>query len=166
MRVFVTVGTDHHPFARLLAWVERWAVTHPGDIVVVQHGAGAAPRSCVDHELLPVERLQAELAAADVVVCSAGPGAAMDARDQGRLPVVVPRLAGLGEAVDDHQVAFARHLAEHGLARCVEREEELAAVLEEARDHPGVFAPGVQERPVPEGVRRVGCLVDELVWGP
>ena len=137
MRVFVTVGTDHHPFTRLLSWVDEWSAAHPKDEVVVQHGASPvrAATPGPHHELMEVEELRTQLARADVAVCSAGPGAVMDARAQGRFPVVVPRLAALGEAVDDHQVAFARHLESHGLARCVESAADLDAALSDARSH-------------------------------
>jgi len=41
----------------------------------------------------------------------------------------VPRLHRYGEAVDDHQVPFARRLAETGLLTLVEDPADLAAAL-------------------------------------
>jgi UDP-N-acetylglucosamine transferase subunit ALG13 len=42
--VLVVVGTDCHPFDRLVDWVERWQEAR-GDSVrcVVQHGSSRAP---------------------------------------------------------------------------------------------------------------------------
>ncbi len=42
--VLVSVGTDFHPFDRLVAAVDRWAAQHPEARVVVQHGRSRAPR--------------------------------------------------------------------------------------------------------------------------
>ena len=41
--VFVTVGTDHHPFDRLVQWVDVWAAAHPEIEVVIQYGEACSP---------------------------------------------------------------------------------------------------------------------------
>ena len=48
------------------------------------------------------------------VVCHGGPATIMDARKLGRVPIVVPRNADLGEHVDNHQQRFAKRMAELG----------------------------------------------------
>ena len=42
--VFVTVGTDVHPFARIVEWIDRW-LDGPGagSRVLIQHGTSPAP---------------------------------------------------------------------------------------------------------------------------
>lgn len=169
MRVFVSVGTDHHPFDRLVGWAARWAADHPGDEVVVQHGTAAPPEPSPSpgwraEPLLDAAGMAAELSAADVVVISAGPGGVMDARAAGRLPVAVARHHDLGEHVDDHQRSFVRHLERRGLARCVEDEAGFRAVLAQASADPSALRvePG---RRVPAGIAEVGRLVDRLVRG-
>ena len=164
MRVFVSVGTDHHPFERLVGWAERWAAAHPEDTVVVQHGTTRPPAGVEHAELYRRDEMRAQLESADAVVISCGPGGVMDVRSTGRRPVVVARRADLGEHVDDHQQAFARHLARTGLAVCVESEQEFAEVLEDARRD----APAWRVQPdstEPSGIARIGELIDELVWG-
>jgi UDP-N-acetylglucosamine transferase subunit ALG13 len=164
-RVFVTVGTDHHIFARLLDWIGRWAVRNPDATVVVQHGTGPLPAGCEGYESLTMDEMRTQISAATAVICSCGPGAVMDARELGRLPIAVPRLARFGEHVDDHQVAFAQHLHQHGIARSAQDEAQLVAVLEEARQHPERFQiEPTAEGPEPSGIRGVGSLVDALVW--
>lgn len=169
MRVFVSVGTDHHPFDRLVGWAERWAADHPGDRVVVQHGHASVPADPPSPlwqatRLLDAASMADELGRADVVVVSAGPGGVMDARAAGRLPVAVARRHQLGEHVDDHQLAFVRHLDQRGLARCVEDEAGFRAVLEEAAAHPASLRIEPEER-VPPGIAEVGRLIDRLVRG-
>lgn len=163
MRVLVSVGTDHHPFERLVGWAERWAADHPDDTVVIQHGHTRPPSSGRAVELMARAEMAGELASADVVVVSCGPGAAMDARAAGRLPVVVARRQALGEHVDDHQAAFARHLDAHGLARRIEDEHGFVAVLAEAAADPSAFTV-VPDDSEPPAVARIGRLIDELVW--
>jgi UDP-N-acetylglucosamine transferase subunit ALG13 len=47
----------------------------------------------------------------------------------GKRPIVVPRLSRYGETSDDHQLAFARRLAEAGLVTLVEEPERLPEAL-------------------------------------
>lgn len=163
MRVFVSVGTDHHPFDRLVGWSERWADAHPDDIVVVQHGTTRAPVG-VDHaELYRREDMRAQIEQADAVVISCGPGGVMDVRSTGRRPIVVARRADLGEHVDDHQRAFAQHLARTGLAVCVESEQDFDSALEDARVRPAAWTVEPDRSP-PSGIARIGELIDALVW--
>jgi UDP-N-acetylglucosamine transferase subunit ALG13 len=131
VEVFVTLGTDHHQFERLLGWVDRWQP--PADVpvhVLVQHGSSPAPKHHDAQAFLTVDQLHRTVAAADVIVTQGGPGGIMDARQAGRIPIAVPRLVALDEVVDDHQVAFCRRLDGLGQIRCVEDEATLHAVLD------------------------------------
>jgi UDP-N-acetylglucosamine transferase subunit ALG13 len=86
---------------------------------------------------VPPEELHRLIREARVVVTHAGIGSVAAALDHGRRPVVVPRLRRFGEAVDDHQVFFARRLQAAGLVTVVEDLERLPEVLAE-RDHTAV----------------------------
>ena len=160
--VVVTVGTDHHPFDRLVRWADLWALEHPEDRVAVQHGTARPPRWAEGVPVVDHAQLLQWFAAADVAVVSCGPGAVMECRRSGRIPVVVPRREALDEAVDDHQTAFARHLARQGLAVTAVDEARLRSWLVAP---PPLLAP--RPRPaasVPAGAVRVGQLVDQMVW--
>jgi hypothetical protein len=43
--VLISVGTDHHPFDRLVTWADGWLATRPEGSVrcVVQSGTSRAP---------------------------------------------------------------------------------------------------------------------------
>lgn len=114
-RVLVTLGTWRQPFDRL---VRRLLAILPEDAKVVwQTGhtdVSGLPITPVPW-LTPVE-LHRELAAADVVVTHAGMGAALDALEAGKLPIVVPRTKARGEQIDDHQSELAAELDRLGLA--------------------------------------------------
>ena len=111
-----SLGTDTHPFQRLVDWLDAMAVAHPDAEVVVQHGHSAAPVVALGHDFLPHADLLELMHAANVVVSHGGPGTIMDAHRCGRVPVVVPRDPQLGEHVDGHQLRFAQTIAQGGRA--------------------------------------------------
>jgi beta-1,4-N-acetylglucosaminyltransferase len=132
--VLVTVGTNEAPFDRLLEAVSGLDV---GERVIVQRGASAVKpegAECVD--FLPFDELDALTRSVRVVVCHAGIGSVAVALANGRRPIVVPRLHRHGEAVDDHQVHFARRLGAAGLATVVDDLEQLPDRIRAAQPAP------------------------------
>jgi beta-1,4-N-acetylglucosaminyltransferase len=125
--IFVTLGTQEFQLDRLLRALDSL----PGDEeLVIQCGrASFRPARAVWHDHLSFEELVEHVRRARVVVCHAGVGSVLTALEQGRRPVVVPRLREHGEAVDDHQVPFARRLAATGAVLLVEDLGELPAAL-------------------------------------
>jgi UDP-N-acetylglucosamine transferase subunit ALG13 len=133
--IFVTVGTYDAPFDRLLAALAEVDVDEP---LVIQCGHSAIrPRGAECLEFMPFEAIVAHAQRARVVVAHAGVGSVLVALTAGHRPILVPRLRAYGEAVDDHQLEFARKLADIGLARLVED----PAGLGEALTEPAVAAP-------------------------
>ncbi len=168
LRVVVTVGTDHHPFDRLIAWTNDWLARHPDRIhgFFVQSGAASVIPASPSARFLETAQLNALLDEADVVVCHGGPGCIADAWARGQVPIVVPRLSRLGEVVDDHQVDFCRKLAGLGRVRLAQERAGLADLLDDAaRDHTRfrIIGPAAD---VDAAVARFGELVEELVGQP
>lgn len=162
--IFVTVGTDHHRFDRLMDWIDAW---RPGDRdarLVVQHGTAheVAGAECID--FLSPEQFHDLLGAATAAVCSAGPGAIMETRAAGLRPIVVPRRERFDEVVDDHQVTFARFLAERDLVTIAEDPDTLVSALDRVLADPAAYAITRTDEPAP-GIAAVATLIDELVWG-
>jgi UDP-N-acetylglucosamine transferase subunit ALG13 len=122
--IFVTVGTNETPFDRLVRAVDAL----DRDDVFVQYGSSAVrPTRAQGVDFLPFEDLVERVRAADVVVTHAGAGSVLVAIANGKRPIVMPRLHRFGEAVDDHQLWFARRFEEHGLAVVAEEAADLAA---------------------------------------
>ena len=164
-RIVVTVGTDHHPFDRLIGWINDWLSQHPeqAEDVFVQAGPASVQPACPGSQFLDVSQLDALLDSAEVIVCHGGPGCIADAWARGQLPIVVPRIPKLGEIVDEHQVDFCRKLAELGRIRLAQTPAEFASFLDEAiRDHTR-FRSSVPAADVDAAVARFGELVEELV---
>jgi UDP-N-acetylglucosamine transferase subunit ALG13 len=128
--IFVTVGTNEARFDRL---VEAAGRLPAGEEVVIQCGASALrPATATCHDFMLFDDLVAEMRRARVVVTHAGIGSIMSALSAGKRPLVVPRLARYGEAVDDHQLPVARRLESSGLVTVVEDPGALVAAVAEA----------------------------------
>jgi len=165
-RVVATVGTDHHPFDRLIGWLDHWAEAHPDVPMLVQVGTtppGPARPQVRYVEMLGYHDLIAAMGAADVVVAQGGPGGITDARGVGRLPVVVPRRGSLGEHVDDHQVRFSAWMAARGLIELASDEAELHRLLDVAVADPGALRIAPDAGSVTETVERFRAIVDPLL---
>lgn len=115
LTIIVIVGTDHHPFERMVGWVDDRLRSHPDDTVTIQHGWSRAPELAEGLDFLAPDDLRRRMAEADVVITHGGPGTISDARRSGHRPIVVPRDPTLGEHVDDHQQRFAAWCAERGV---------------------------------------------------
>lgn len=166
-RVLVSVGTDHHPFPRLLGWVLAAAQRHPASTFTVQAGATPPPSGLQASAYLPREAMDAAFAAADVVICHGGPATISEARRHGRLPIVVPRDPALGEHIDDHQQRYAAALGHGGLVCLALDEAAFHRVLDEAIADPSAYAAeaGAGDE-VERTVERLGALIDDLVANP
>jgi len=125
--ILVALGTGPHPFDRLVRGAETLAAA--GHDVLVQHGVSRAPRGCRAVPQLAPDRFRDALQCASVVVVHGGMASRSEAAALGRVPLVVPRRAHLGEHVDDHQWDACRRDG----ARVVDPErlvEEVAAWVE------------------------------------
>jgi UDP-N-acetylglucosamine transferase subunit ALG13 len=109
--IFVTLGTHHDPFTRLIDGLAAL----PADELVVQHGHSPAPPGVAEAvEFLAFADMLERIRAADVVVTHAGVGSILLCLRNGRTPLVVPRRRAHGEHVDDHQVELTSALADAG----------------------------------------------------
>ncbi len=162
--LLVTVGTDHHRFDRLSGWVESWIERRRPEVSVIhQEGAsrpiaGAQALGIVGRDLL----LQ-HLSGASIVVSQAGPGSIVDANGLGVIPIVVPRVARLDEAVDDHQVAFAARMAAVGRVRLADREEVLHGELDRALADPGRNRTSRRGSPAAASARELNAVTREVL---
>lgn len=166
--VVVTVGTDHHPFDRLISWINDWLGRHPEQAgsFFIQSGAASVKPASAGECFLDGGQLDLLLDGAELIICHGGPGTISDAWSRGLRPVVVPRLRRLGEVVDDHQVDFCAKLAELGRVQLAQSAAELAEILDGfAAGHPPP-SPQASSADAQAAVARFAILVDELVSRP
>jgi UDP-N-acetylglucosamine transferase subunit ALG13 len=163
-RIVVTVGTDHHPFDRLIGWTNAWLRQHPEHVpaAFVQSGAASVAPACPGSRFVEAGQLSALLDSADVIVCHGGPATIAEAWARGQLPIVVPRLPQLGEHVDDHQVDFCRKVAELGRVRLAQTPADFAGLLDEAARDQRRFRADLPQGDIGAVIARFGELVDDL----
>lgn len=112
MSTFVSVGNALQPFSRLLEGVSRIATQLPQPIVI-QHGHTPFRNDvCKLVTFLSMHEFVERVHSADLLIMHAGAGSVMHAIEAGKIPVVMPRRAALGEHVNDHQMELAQALAE------------------------------------------------------
>jgi UDP-N-acetylglucosamine transferase subunit ALG13 len=169
--LLVSVGTDHHPFDRVIEWVFAWLRDGGADKVraVVQYGTSTAPAvelpGVLAKPYLDHQELQDGMRDAWVVISHGGPATILETRRKGHLPVVVPRDSRFGEHVDGHQVAFCTEMGRRGDIVFVESEAHLRRTLEHAFEHPEQFEldTDATDPETAHTVNRIASLVDQLV---
>jgi UDP-N-acetylglucosamine transferase subunit ALG13 len=160
-RVVVSVGTDHHPFGRMLEWISAAGEQLDLD-VFVQRGATPPRPGLETADYVAADELADLMRGADAVVCHGGPGTISLAQSVGRRPIVVARDPSLGEHVDDHQMRYTARLAADGQIDTAQTLDELVALLsaprpvQDAIDHDDAVAAAVAE---------FGSLVHRLLTG-
>ncbi len=167
VRLLAAVGTDKHPFDRLVDWLRDWHAEVPAEVVLtVQHGYTPVAGLPDAVPFLGHAELQAAMARADLVVCHGGPATILEARRHGHLPIVVPRDPTRGEHVDDHQQLFARRLGAAGLVALCESRRDLLDTLAAGLTDRSRFTVTMDAEAADgqrAAVRRVGVIVEELV---
>lgn len=110
--IFVTIGTHHQSFVRLLKAVDTYAIT-TGEEIIVQAGfTEYIPVSKTMHlkKLISPTDMAHYINTADIVISHGGPATYMQALVAETPVIVVPRLAKFDEHVNDHQLDFAQKI--------------------------------------------------------
>lgn len=112
--IFVTVGTHEQPFNRLIKAVDE--LKKNGVItedVIMQTGFSTyEPDYCKWSKLIPYQEMLKNVKNARIVITHGGPASFIMPLQIGKTPIVVPRQHQFEEYVNDHQVEFARNVAE------------------------------------------------------
>ena len=107
--IFVTVGTHEQGFERLIKKVDD--LVRDGKIkedVVMQIGfTQYKPKYCKWQKLFPYSEMKEMMQKARIVITHGGPASFIMALQEGKTPIVVPRMAKYNEHVNDHQVDFS-----------------------------------------------------------
>lgn len=112
--IFVTVGTHEQPFNRLIECIDN--LKKDGVIqedVTIQTGYSTyEPKYCTGQKLFPYQEMVKLVDKARIVITHGGPSSFVLPLQIGKTPIVVPRRHKFNEHVNDHQVSFARTVAE------------------------------------------------------
>lgn len=112
--IFVTVGTHEQPFNRLVQEIDN--LKRDGIInedVIIQTGYSTyEPKYCQWDKFIPYKKMIKNVEDAHIVITHGGPASFIMPLQIGKTPIVVPRKKKFDEHVNDHQVEFARNVAE------------------------------------------------------
>ncbi len=136
--VLVTVGTDFHPFDRLVEWADRAHSDPELPRFFIQSGTSNPPLVAPYSAYLGFDELKELMTSVDAVVTHGGPATIIQIRQAGLVPIVVPRRRSHGEHVDDHQWRFAMRLADLKEIRMVEDEAGFISAIKEVSANPSV----------------------------
>lgn len=130
--IFVTVGTHEQPFNRLVKAVDE--LKGNGIItedVIIQTGFSTyEPKYCQWNKLIPYKQMIKNVEDARIVITHGGPASFIMPLQIGKTPIVVPRQKQFDEHVNDHQLEFARNVAERmGTIIPVEDIEKLGEII-------------------------------------
>lgn len=144
--IFVTVGTHEQPFNRLLQKMDD--LKRNGDItdeVIIQTGFSTyEPKLCQWSSLLPYKQMVKNMEDARIVITHGGPASFIMALQIEKTPIVVPRQKRFGEHVNDHQVEFARNVAQRmGSIILVEDIENLGEIIKNYDEIVGGMSHGI-----------------------
>jgi UDP-N-acetylglucosamine transferase subunit ALG13 len=131
--IFVTVGTHEQPFNRLVKAIDK--LKKDGVItedVIMQTGYSTyEPKYCKWDKLIPYDQMVKNVEDARIVITHGGPASFIMPLQIGKTPIVVPRQKKFNEHVNNHQVEFAKNVAERmGTIIPVEDINKLEEVIE------------------------------------
>lgn len=112
--IFVTVGTHEQPFNRLVKFVDD--MKGKGEIkeeVIIQTGYSTyEPKYCKWSKLFPYQEMIEMVEKARIIITHGGPSSFIMPLQIGKTPIVVPRQKNFNEHVNNHQLDFAKAVAE------------------------------------------------------
>lgn len=130
--IFVTVGTHEQQFNRLIEKIDELKGSGViQDDVVIQTGYSTyEPKNCKWSKLLPYQKVVEYVDQAKIVITHGGPSSFIMPLQVDKTPIVVPRQFKFDEHVNDHQLNFAKAVAERmGTIVFVENIDTLGDVI-------------------------------------
>lgn len=167
-RILALVGTDHHPFDRMVELVDALQQAgepgRNGRKCLIQFGTSSPPRYAQGMDYLPKSDVQRQIDLADLVICHGGPSTIMEILRSGKRPLVIARDPRKGEHVDGHQQRFARHMANQGHIDLADSAYDVEQLLSHAASTTISASNANVSLPSPDAsALLLGALVDGLI---
>lgn len=145
LSVFVTVGTSHYDFSRMLRLVDECLalLTAPFDLTLQYGFSGEVKQysSCVSGKMFSREQAEQFYRNSDLVFSHCGIGSIYNSLSFNRPTVIIPRLAKFNEFSDDHQLQIAKEIAANPLVFMIEenvKSEEFVSFVSSVLPQPKV----------------------------
>lgn len=143
MKIFVSVGTQDKPFARLLKEIDSSAVQ--ADYLVQ---CGCTPWVSERMKIQPYftkEEFNQALETCDILVCHGGVGTLMQGLHLGKKIIAMPRLKKYGEHQNDHQLQIVDSFAQSAYLLKWDEGVSFAEMIEKANCFLAEKVPANQE---------------------
>lgn len=130
--IFVTVGTHEQPFDRLIKKIDELKRDNiiKEDVIIQTGFSTYEPQYCKWSKLIPYDEMIKNVEDARIVITHGGPASFIMPLQIGKTPIVVPRQKQYNEHVNDHQLEFARNVAERmGTIIVVEKVAKLGEII-------------------------------------
>lgn len=163
--IFVTVGTHEQPFNRLVQEIDN--LKRDGIItedVIIQTGYSTyEPKYCQWDKLIPYKQMIKNVEDARIVITHGGPASFIMPLQIGKTPLVVPRQHKFDEHINDHQVEFARNVAERmGTIIPVEDIKQLGKIITDYDEIVAGIGQGMSSNNA-KFCQDFECIVDEIM---
>lgn len=130
--IFVTVGTHEQQFDRLIKKIDELKRDNiiKEDVIIQTGFSTYEPQYCKWSKLIPYDEMTRNVENARIVITHGGPASFIMPLQIGKTPIVVPRQKQYNEHVNDHQLEFARNVAERmGTIIVVENIDKLGEII-------------------------------------
>lgn len=130
--IFVTVGTHEQTFDRLIKKIDELKRDNiiKEDVIIQTGFSTYEPQYCKWSKLIPYDEMTRNVENARIVITHGGPASFIMPLQIGKTPIVVPRQKQYNEHVNDHQLEFARNVAERmGTIIVVENIDKLGEII-------------------------------------
>lgn len=131
--IFVTLGTFEMKFKRLLDEIELLDIK---DEVVIQSGYTNFKSSKYKViNFMNKDEFKENLTKADLVICHGGVGSILEAINNNKKVIAIPRLEKHNEHVDDHQIEIVNKFTNNGYILSSQNEKDLKKLIEKSKEY-------------------------------
>ena len=159
--ILVTVG--HIEFRRLICAMDLVAKTSNEEIVMqIGYKPHYLPQNAKYFDFVNRTEMSDYFSRSEVIISHCSVSSVLYAKTYGKPLIAVPRLSRFGEAIDDHQVEFAREIQKGGEANgvfIIHEISELEQTIEEAMDAKVAYAFSGSRKTLIEGIKQ---FIDDI----
>jgi len=154
--ILVTVG--HKEFDRLIRAMDLIAKTSNEKIIMqIGYKPHYLPQNAEYFSFVKRTDMDDYFNRSEVIISHCSVSSVVYAKMHGKPLITIPRLSCFGEAIDDHQVDFAREMQKGGVVDglfIIHDINELEQTIKEARDTKVTYAPSGGRKALIEGIRQ------------
>jgi len=149
------------PFDRLVEAVDEWARDNSDHDVFIQIGEGAyEPRNASFARIMPMADYRERLRLCDLFVAHVGMGAILQALEESKQMLLMPRQQTLGEHTTDHQLHSAARFKHRTGIKIVDDGDELKREIGRLIAAPLTTADRISDQSSPELIAHVAQFLD------